>query len=139
MPKDSQRHRIFILSPASCGGERARILLREAATFDLVRRVRTPRGARIGGVFAFLSGLYFRGKLVYAMAFENPPPRMRGTFVITTDRGLIPPDTRVTARDLRDMGCQPIDAAHPGYHVPLSRSIASLAKKLAGHDCEVVL
>src|SRR4051812_18265916 len=135
MPKDSQRQRIFILSPASCGGERARILLREAATFDLARRVRTPRGATIGEVFAFLSGLYFRGKLAYAMAFENPPPRMRGTLVITTDRGLIPPDTRVTAQDLRDMGCQPIENEHPGYHIPLSRDVASLAKRIAGRDC----
>src|SRR5690242_5678603 len=100
-------HRIFLLSPASCGGERAAMLLREAATFDLAVRVRTPRGATIGEVFAFLSGLYFRGKLAYAQAFEAPPPRTRGTLIITTDRGLIPADTHVSADDVRAMGAQP--------------------------------
>src|SRR5690349_3284756 len=111
-------HRIFLLSPASCGGERARILLREAATFDLARKVRTPRGATVGEVFSFLSGLYFRGKLVYATTFEDPPPRVRGSLVITTNRGLIPADTRVTSQDLRDMGAQPIDTDDPGYQRP---------------------
>src|SRR6476469_10634981 len=107
------------------------MLLREAATFDLAVRVRTPRGATIGEVFSFLSGLYFRGKLAYAQAFEAPPPRMRGTLIITTNRGLIPADTHVTADDLRAMGCQPIDNDEPGYQLPLSRSVAALANKIA--------
>src|SRR6476469_6131532 len=112
------------------------MLLREAATFDLAVRVRTPRGAAIGEVFSFLSGLYFRGKLAYAQTFESPPPRMRGTLVITTNRGLIPADTRVTAQHLREMGCQPIDTKDAGYQQPLAQSVAALAKKIAGRDCE---
>ena len=57
--------RIFLLSPASCGGERARVLLREEASFPLAVELR-ERGAPLGEVFAFLSRLYFRGRLAYA-------------------------------------------------------------------------
>src|SRR5262245_17983875 len=61
--------RIFLLSPAHCGGERARLVLRDEARFDLARRLRTREGAPLGEVFSFLSGLYFRGKLAYASTF----------------------------------------------------------------------
>jgi hypothetical protein len=132
-------HSIFLLSPASCGGERAAILLRERATFDLAVKLRTPRGATVGEAFSFLSGLYFRGKLAYAQAFEDPPPRVRGTLVITTDRGLIPADTRVTATDLCAMGGQPIDAKDAKYAGPLAASAQALAKKIGRRDCDVVL
>ena len=115
------------------------MLLRDAATFDLAVKVRTPRGATIGEVFSFLSGLYFRGKLGYAQAFENPPRRVRGSWVITTDRGLVPPDTHVTAQDLRAMGEQPIDCDDPKYCEPLKRSVHELAKRIGRADCEVVL
>ena len=60
--------RVFLLSPASCHGERARLLLRDEACFDLALRLR-GEGAPLGEVFSFLSGLYFRGKLAYARAF----------------------------------------------------------------------
>ena len=54
-------HRIFLLSPASCVGERARQVLNTSAQFDLPRRLRTPAGAPLGKVFSVLSGRYFRG------------------------------------------------------------------------------
>jgi hypothetical protein len=65
--------RIFLLSPAYAGGERARMILRDQATFELARRLRSKRGAPIAEVFTFLSGLYFRGKIAYATAFARPP------------------------------------------------------------------
>jgi hypothetical protein len=64
--------RIFPLSPAHSGGERARLVLDERARFDLARRVRDARARPWGEVFSFLSGLYFRGKLAYARAFTRP-------------------------------------------------------------------
>ncbi|HEY6929256.1 MAG TPA: hypothetical protein VJA66_06235, partial [Thermoanaerobaculia bacterium] len=64
--------RIFLLSPASCSGARARMLLRRQARFPLAERVRRPEGAPLGEVFSFLSGLYFRGKHTYAQAFARP-------------------------------------------------------------------
>src|SRR5258708_29434222 len=61
--------RVFFLSPANCGGERAQLLFSPRATFDLARRLREPGGAPLGEVMSFVSGLYFRGKLTYAARF----------------------------------------------------------------------
>ena len=63
---------VFLLSPANCGGNRARIVMSERASFDLAIRLR-EQGAPLGEVFAFLSGLYFRGKLAYGRAFACAP------------------------------------------------------------------
>src|SRR5207247_10464460 len=59
-------HRIFLLSPAYAGGERARMILSDGAQFELARKLRGKSGAPIADVFTFLSGLYFRGKIAYA-------------------------------------------------------------------------
>ena len=40
--------RIFLLSPASCGGERARLVFNERARFDLAVLLRTSGGAALG-------------------------------------------------------------------------------------------
>ena len=65
--------KVFLLSPANCAGNRARIVMSERASFDLAVRLRRREGAPIGEVFAFMSGLYFRGKLAYGRAFALPP------------------------------------------------------------------
>src|SRR5438552_7980884 len=65
---DMQLQQVFLLSPASCSGQRAALLFNERAQFFLARRLR-KEGATLGEVFSFLSGLYFRGKLTYARAF----------------------------------------------------------------------
>src|SRR5687768_13679254 len=65
--------RIFLLSPANCSGPRAKIVLSDRATFDLAVRLRSEQGVAIGEAFAFISGLYFKGKLTYALAFARPP------------------------------------------------------------------
>jgi hypothetical protein len=129
-------HRIFVLSPASCAGERARLLLREKADFPLARRLRA--GAPIGEVFSFLSGLYFRGKISYARAFASAPPGVGGTFVITPVRGLVSPDETVTTRDLVRFAAVPIDAGERRYRRPFERDARRLAERLAPED-EVVL
>ena len=63
--------RLFLLSPANAGGVRAQQLLSPRAGFELAHRVQSPQGAQMGEVFAFVSGLYFRGKLTYARRFAN--------------------------------------------------------------------
>src|SRR4029077_1463332 len=70
-PRESGR--IFLLSPANCSGPRAKMVLSERAQFDLAVRLRGGDGVAIGEVFAFVSGLYFKGKLSYALAFARPP------------------------------------------------------------------
>ena len=127
--------RVFLLSPASTGGRRAGVLFSPRASFDLAVRVRTVEGEAIGEVFAFLSGLYFRGKLAYARAFARPDTVIR---VITSNRGLLPPEQRVTLDDLRALSQGDIDPERPDYREPLRRDAERLAEEL-GDEGEVVL
>jgi hypothetical protein len=90
----------------------------------------------LGEAFSFLSGLYFRGKLVYARRFARPPQDHPGVQVITTDRGLLPADTTVGVQDLRDFGTIDIKWDHPSYRTPLTRDVALLS---AAPQLEVVL
>ncbi len=129
--------RIFLLSPANAGGERARLLFNPRAEFELARRLRGP-GATLGEAFSFISGLYFRGKLAYAAAFASPPPNLPGSVVITGGRGLVPPETVVTLEELRQIGSVPIDAADPRYRIPLEEHCRALHEMTDGH-CDFVL
>ena len=129
--------RIFLLSPANTGGERARIVLNERAQFDLAVQLR-QEGAPLGDVYAFVSGLYFRGKLAYVRAFAAPPDGLPACFVITPGRGLVPPETQVTIEDLREIAAVPIEVDDPRYRDPLERD-ALLLNENAGRDCEYVL
>ena len=115
----------------------------ERATFDLAVRLRTRSGAPLGEVFSFLSGLYFRGKLAYAMAFADPPdpdsPLVgSGVFVITPTAGLRPPDTMVTLAALRAFAEVDIASGDAKYRKPLERTARALAADI-GPDCDVVL
>ena len=128
---------VFLLSPASCAGRRTEILLSERASFPLAVQLRT-RGAELGDVFSFLSGLYFRGKLAYARAFAAPPPGVAATLVITTHRGLLAPETAVTPADIRAFGAVAIEADNPAYRTPLRDAAATLRGQLPD-DARVVL
>lgn len=90
--------------------------------FDLAVRFRTV-GARIGEVFAFTSGLYFRGKLTYANTFGT-------ALVITSDRGLVPADTVIGPDDVAAFGAVDIDPSEPRYVGPLQRDAAALAGEM---------
>ena len=140
---ESLRPRIFLLSPANCGGNRARIVLSERATFELAGRLRGREGAPIGEVFSFLSGLYFRGKLTYARAFAAPPDPQSalcgsGILVITPSAGLRAADTMVTREALLRFAAVDVDPADARYRRPLERSASALAREL-GPECDVVL
>ena len=130
--------RIFLLSPAHCGGLRARMVLSERASFDLALRVRDGVGAPLGEVFSFLSGLYFRGKLAYARAFANPSDGRAGVFVITPTDGLRPADEPVDLARLRRFATVDIGGDDPRYRRPLDRDVRRLARRI-GPDGEVVL
>jgi hypothetical protein len=130
--------RVFLLSPANCSGERAQLLLRPGAAFPLARELQSSAGARLGDVFQFMSGLYFRGKLAYAERFARPPRRSAGAFVITAGAGLLHLDQRVGPEDLRHFAAVPIEPRNPGYRLPLERDARSLAKRL-GETGEAIL
>jgi hypothetical protein len=128
---------VFLLSPARCDGRRAKILLNPTASFELAVRLR-ERGASIGEVFSFMSGLYFRGKLTYATKFGHRSNASPAAFVITTDRGLVTTDSVVTRDDLIAFGCVDIADAGDEYLMPLRRDVATLAEDIPA-DSRVVL
>ena len=135
--------RIFLLSPANCSGPRAQIVLSDRASFDLALRLRSEQGAAIGEVFAFISGLYFKGKLAYALAFASPPEpgadlTGSGALVITPTAGLRPAETAVTVDALQAFARVDIAANDPRYRRPLLASARALDEEI-GPDCEVVL
>ncbi|HYT75919.1 MAG TPA: hypothetical protein VEL79_14290 [Vicinamibacterales bacterium] len=135
--------RIFLLSPANCSGPRAKMVLSERAQFDLAVRLRSAQGVQIGEVFAFVSGLYFKGKLAYSLAFARPPEpgaplAGSGALVITPTAGLRPVETDVTADALHAFAGVDIAAADPRYRRPLLASAHKLAEEI-GPDCDVIL
>jgi hypothetical protein len=134
---DFKPRRIFLLSPANAAGIRARIVASENASFELATRLRRE-GAPLGEVFAFISGLYFRGKLAYAQRFTEARAGIPGAFVITASGGLIPPETLITAEDLVAISAASISATDKRYREPLERDARAICE-LAGPKCEVVL
>jgi len=130
--------RIFLLSPARCDGERAKLILNPRAEFPLAHALREPDGVELGEVFSFLSGLYFRGKLAYARAFGRATASHPGTLVITTERGLVSPSTRVTRNDLCAFAEVDIGGGDERYLTPLRRDVEAIAASL-GTDDQVVL
>jgi hypothetical protein len=134
----STLQKIFLLSPAFAGGKRGRMVMRDAASFELARQLRTPEGAPLGDVFAFLSGLYFRGKMAYVRRFSAPPPGLPGALVITPTRGLVPPDSRITVEHLREFADGSVDLANAGYRGPLEAHARALDEHTGG-ACGMVL
>jgi hypothetical protein len=130
--------RIFLLSPAFCGGKRAALLFSERARFELACRLRESRAAPIGEIFSFLSGLYFRGKLAYSRHFAQPPPGSRPAYVITSNRGLLPVETPITLAELQAFGQVNIDAGDPHYRRPLERDAGQMLQTF-GSNCQFVL
>jgi len=135
--------RIFLLSPANCSGIRARQILSPNARFELAVALRSRKGAMLGDVFAFISGLYFRGKLTYAMRFAAPPERDHpivglGVQVITPNAGLRSPDVYVTHKAVTAFADGDVHQSNANYRRPLEKSARALVGEI-GPDCEVVL
>jgi hypothetical protein len=125
---------VFLLSPARCDGRRAKILMNPGATFAIATALREPGGAPIGEVFAFLSGLYFRGKLAYARAFAP-----RSSYVITTDRGLVAPDTPITASDITKFAAVDLASAGEEFLGPFVRDAERIARATPADESIVLL
>jgi hypothetical protein len=112
---------IFLLSPARCAGERAELLMSSESS-PLGVRLRSTRGAPLGDVFAWLSALYFRGKLTYARRFSPLPP-----LVIAPGAGLPPADVPILAADLRAMGSVDVASDNDTFVAPLRRDAMVIA------------
>ena len=127
--------KIFLLSPASLNGERARQLLSPRASFETALRYRSPSGVPIEEAYAFLSSLYFRGKIAYARHFANPPS---GVFVIAPGFGFVPEGWALTEERVEVLRRTPIDLGNPDYAAPM-RSHAETMRQTLPPDARVVL
>ena len=120
---------VFLLSPARCGGERAEQLVRSKRS-ELGAKLRAKK-AEVGDVFAWLSALYFRGKLTYARRFGIP-------LVMVPGIGLRPPELLISSDDLRAMGKVDIESA--SFARTLRADAEIVAQQAAdAHDARIVL
>ena len=91
----------------------------------------------IGEAFAFLSGLYFRGKLAYARVFGHAEVAAP-VLVITPTRGLLSPDAPVTRAMFEEFAGIDLGAGEPRFRGPLARDVDALATALPP-DARVIL
>ncbi len=126
---------VFLLSPASLSGTRAKQLTSPRAEFAAARQYRSEDGVPIADAFAFMSSLYFRGKIAYAMHFGGAA----NTFVITSGFGLVSPDWRMTQERLKKMQRIDIDVSARNYVKPLKQSAEELRERLADESQVVLL
>jgi len=125
---------IFLLSPANMSGTRAKQLMSPNAKFAAAQAYRSPEGVMIAEAFAFMSALYFRGKITYALHFAG----IENVFVIAPGYGLVAPDWRLTPERIKVLQRTPVDARKTTYRRPLTRDARELAKRINA-DTNVVL
>jgi hypothetical protein len=126
--------RVFLLSPANLNGIRARQVMSPRGNSEAARLYRSPEGVPIAIAFAFMSALYFRGKIAYALHFAEPS----NIFVIAPGFGLVPPDWRINEERMKILQRTAVDVGVRNYSRPLKRDAKDLAARLAP-DAEVVL
>jgi hypothetical protein len=136
--EDVTGDRLFLLSPAFCNGRRAKILTRMGSEVPIAQRLQAGT-LTLGEAFAFLSGLYFRGKLAYGTTFGRIATTGSATLVITPTRGLLEPTTVVTASMLREFASVDVAVDNTRYRKPLERDVATLAAALASDTAVVLL
>lgn len=130
-------NRIFLLSPANLAGVRAGYVLRPDADSELACRLRQG-GVPLGELFAFLSSLYFRGKLAYAKAFSAPPEGLRGSYIITATMGLLDSEKIVNREQVHEMAAGRIDVDDDRYRTPIDLSCRLLFDQVQ-NSCDIVL
>lgn len=90
--------------------------------------MQTPEGAPLGDVFAFVSGLYFRGKATYATRFGRGPEGTASALVISAGGGLRPLDEPITVEHLRAWADVPVDDRNHAFTRPLLRDAEALER-----------
>ncbi len=126
---------VFLLSPANTSGLRARQLMSPRAGFDAAVLYRSPEGVPIGLAFAFMSALYFRGKIAYAMHFGG----VENTFVIAPGFGLVSPEWRINEERMKVLRRTPVDVTNRAYRKALERDARALAKRIDDETHVVLL
>jgi hypothetical protein len=114
------------------------MLFNPKATFSLARQLQTTEGAPLGEVFSFVSGLYFRGKMTYGLAFGKGPPGVSGALVISAGSGLRFLHEPVTLERLQAWADVSIEAGNPDFVQPLVAHSVALRSAL-GETARFVL
>lgn len=131
----SMPHTLFLVSPANLSGLRAKQLASPRAKFATALKYQSPEGVPIADAFAFMSALYFRGKIAYARHFADPKD---GVLIITSGYGLVPPDWALNEERMKRMQKIDVDVASRSYTKPLKDHAKQLASMLQP-DSRVVL
>jgi len=126
---------VFLISPANLSGLRAKQLTSPRATFETARMYQSPEGVPIALAFAFMSALYFRGKIAYALQFAEP----ENIFVIAPGFGLVPPDWRITPERMKVLAKTEVDVRKRNYRKPLERDAKRVAADLPKESNVVLL
>jgi hypothetical protein len=133
---DPSNPTVFLLSPANLSGLRARQLISPRAQFEAARLYRTAEGVPIADAFAFMSALYFRGKIAYARRFASTPDCIH---VITPGFGLVGPEWRIDEERMKKLRRTDVDLRSHNYRRPLERDARALAARLEGAATVVLL
>jgi hypothetical protein len=126
--------KVFLLSPANVSGLRAKQLTSPRSEFEAAQMYRTKEGVPIALAFAFMSALYFRGKITYALHFGGA----YNTYVIAPGFGLVPPQWPITPERMKVLSKTEVDVRKRNYRKPLERDAKALAESLED-DTQVVL
>ena len=125
--------RLFLLSPANTSGLRAKQLMSPRAQFPTALRYRAGE-VMIGEAFAFMSALYFRGKIAYALHFGGT----ENSYVIAPGFGLVPPTWTLDEKRMKKMSSTDVDVKDRTY-VKTLRDTATKLEATIEKDTEVVL
>jgi hypothetical protein len=133
--------RIFLLSPANLSGVRAKQLTSPRAQFSAALRYRSPEGVPIEDAFAFMSALYFRGKIAYARRFAAPPPGVEGSgiLIIAPGFGLVSDGWALREDNMKKLRRTPVDVRRPAYRRPLEQHAKALASAVDDETSVVLL
>jgi hypothetical protein len=104
------------------------------ANFEAAQLYRSPEGVPVAVAFAFMSSLYFRGKITYALTFAKP----EDIYIIAPGFGFVPPQWTITPERMKVLQRTEVDARKRNYRKPLERDARDLATKLVD-DAQVVL
>jgi len=125
---------VFLLSPASLTGIRAKQLISPRANFEAAQLYRSPQGVPIAVAFTFMSALYFRGKIAYANTFAGG----EDIHVIAPGFGFVPPNWAITPERMKILQRTEVDPRKRNYRQPLERDARALAAKTDA-DTQVIL
>jgi hypothetical protein len=127
--------KIFLLSPASPSGIRAKQMTSTAAQFAVAKMYRSPEGVAIEDAFAFMSALYFRGKIAYARRFAEEG----NIFIIAPGFGLVPAGWKLDPERMKTLRRTKVDVKVPGYRRPLERDARDLSDRLGQGGTAILL